>query len=223
MQAHLAKSLSVSGLDRFAHWLMAGSFVILAITGLNLLYGRYILLPVIGPEAFSLLTTAGKFAHNYLSFAFMAGLALSFILWVKHNIPAKVDIAWLKAGGGIFVKGAHPPAKKFNAGQKMIFWIVMLVVVCFAERYCVDVSIPDSHVCQNLWALNMVGFDLPTNLTILQEQQLNQLWHAIVSLVLMTIIIAHIYIGSVGMEGALDAMNSGKVDRNWAKSIIICG
>ena len=63
----------------------------------------------------------------------------------------------------------------------------------------------------------MVGFDLPTNLTILQEQQLNQLWHAIVSLVLMTLIIAHIYIGSVGMEGALDAMNSGKVDRNWAK------
>ena len=205
-------------LDRFAHWLMAGSFVILAITGLNLLYGRYILLPVIGPEAFSLLTTAGKFAHNYLSFAFMAGLALSFILWVKHNIPAKVDIAWLKAGGGIFVKGAHPPAKKFNAGQKMIFWIVMLGGLSVSlSGIALMFPFQTAMFAKTFGLLNMVGFDLPTNLTILQEQQLNQLWHAIVSLVLMTIIIAHIYIGSVGMEGALDAMNSGKVDRNWAK------
>ena len=76
-------------IDRFAHWLMAGSFVILAVTGLNLLYSRYILLPIMGPEAFSLITTAGKFAHNYLAFAFMAGLALSFLLWVRHNIPSK--------------------------------------------------------------------------------------------------------------------------------------
>jgi len=205
-------------LDRFAHWLMAGSFVILAITGLNLLYGRYILLPVIGPEAFSLLTTAGKFAHNYLSFAFMVGLALSFILWVKHNIPAKVDIGWLKAGGGIFVKGAHPPAKKFNAGQKMIFWIVMLGGLSVSlSGIALMFPFQTAMFAKTFGLLNMVGFDLPTNLTILQEQQLNQLWHAIVSLVLMTIIIAHIYIGSVGMEGALDAMNSGKVDRNWAK------
>ena len=65
--------------------------------------------------------------------------------------------------------------------------------------------------------LNMVGFNLPTDLTALREQQLNQLWHGIVSLALMTMIMAHIYIGSVGMEGAIDAMNTGRVDRNWAK------
>jgi formate dehydrogenase subunit gamma len=65
--------------------------------------------------------------------------------------------------------------------------------------------------------LNVLGLDLPTNLTAIQEQQYNQLWHGIVSLGLMIMIIAHIYIGSVGMEGAIDAMNSGKVDRNWAK------
>ena len=205
-------------LDRFSHWLMAGSFVILALTGLNLLYGRYVLLPILGPEAFSLLTTAGKFAHNYLSFAFMAGLVLSFLLWVKHNIPSKIDIQWLKAGGGIFVKGAHPPAKKFNAGQKMIFWIVMLGGLSVSlSGIALMFPFQTAMFAKTFGLLNMIGFDLPTNLTILQEQQLNQLWHAIVSLVLMTIIIAHIYIGSVGMEGALDAMNSGKVDRNWAK------
>ncbi|CAI8447750.1 MAG: Formate dehydrogenase, cytochrome b556(fdo) subunit [SAR116 cluster bacterium MED-G04] len=207
-----------AALDRFSHWLMAGSFVILAITGLNLLYGRYVLLPIIGPEGFTLLTTAGKYAHNYLSFAFMAGLVLSFGLWVRHNIPAKIDIDWIKAGGGIFAKGVHPPAKKFNAGQKMIFWITMIGGLSVSlSGIALMFPFQTDMFAKTFGILNMVGFDLPTALTALQEQQLNQLWHGIVSMVLMTIIIAHIYIGSVGMEGALDAMNSGKVDRNWAK------
>ena len=46
--------------------------------------------------------------------------------------------------------------------------------------------------------------------------QLAQLWHAIVAFVLMAIIIAHIYIGTLGMEGAYDAMGSGEVDEAWA-------
>lgn len=210
--------LRFGSIDRFAHWLMAGSFVVLAITGLNLLYGRYIILPILGPELFSMITTAGKFAHNYLSFAFMAGLALSFILWVRHNIPSKIDIAWLKAGGGIFVKGAHPPARKFNAGQKMIFWIVMIGGFSVSlSGIALMFPFQTEMFAKTFGILNVIGFDLPTSLTALQEQQLNQLWHGIVSLVLMTIILAHIYIGSVGMEGALDAMNSGRVDRNWAK------
>jgi formate dehydrogenase subunit gamma len=205
-------------IDRFAHWLMAGSFVILAITGLNLLYGRYTLLPLLGPEAYTAFSIAGKYAHNYLSFAFMAGLALSFFLWVKHNIPSKVDIEWLKAGGGLFKKGVHPPARKFNAGQKIIFWAVMLGGFSISlSGIALLFPFQTAMFAKTFGVLNMIGFDLPTALTALQEQQLNQLWHGIVSLVLMTIIVAHIYIGSVGMEGALDAMNSGKVDRNWAK------
>ena len=34
--------------------------------------------------------------------------------------------------------------------------------------------------------------------------------------VLMAIIIAHIYIGSIGMEGAFDAMGEGHVEEQWA-------
>ena len=105
---------------------MAGSFVLLALTGLNLMYGKYFLLPLFGPEIFSAITIGGKYIHNYLAFGFMLGLALSFVLWVRHNVPSKVDWEWLKLGGGIFKAGIHPPAKKFNAGQKIIFWITML-------------------------------------------------------------------------------------------------
>ena len=118
--------LRFAAIDRFAHWLMAGSFVLLSLTGLNLLYGKYVLLPILGPETFTAITIGGKYIHNYLAFAFMLGLVLAFVLWVRHNIPTKIDWEWLKMGGGIFKAGMHPPAKKFNAGQKMIFWITMI-------------------------------------------------------------------------------------------------
>ena len=205
-------------IDRFAHWLMAGSFVVLGITGLNMLYGRYILIPIIGKDAFAAFTTVGKYAHNYLAFAFMAGLALSFILWVRHNVPSKIDIAWLKAGGGIFKKGVHPPARKFNAGQKIIFWAVMIGGLSVSmSGIALLFPFQTTMFADTFALLNVIGFNLPTDLTAMQEQQLNQLWHGIVSLALVTMIIAHIYIGSVGMEGAIDAMNTGHVDRNWAK------
>jgi formate dehydrogenase subunit gamma len=210
--------LRFATLDRFAHWLMAGSFVLLALTGLNILYGRYILIPILGPELFSSITVGGKYIHNYLSFAFMTGLVLAFILWVKHNIPTKIDWDWLKMGGGIFKAGMHPPAKKFNAGQKMIFWITMIGGLSVSmSGIALMFPFETSMFSETFALLNIFGLDLPTNLSAMQEQQYNQLWHGVVSLGLMIMIIAHIYIGSVGMEGALDAMNSGKVDRNWAK------
>jgi formate dehydrogenase subunit gamma len=210
--------LRFATIDRFAHWLMAGSFVILGITGLNMLYGRYILLPVIGKDAFATFTAAGKYAHNFLAFAFMLGLALSFILWVRHNIPNRVDLQWLKMGGGIVKKGVHPPAKKFNAGQKIIFWAVMIGGLSLSlSGIALMFPFQTTMFADTFALLNMLGFNLPTDFTPLQEQQLNSLWHGLVSLALIVMIMAHIYIGSVGMEGALDAMNSGHVDRNWAK------
>ena len=210
--------LRFGGIDRFAHWLMAGSFVILGLTGLNMLYGRYVLLPVIGPEAFSAITAGGKYAHNYLAFAFMTGLALSFLLWVRHNIPSKIDLHWLRMGGGILKKGVHPPARKFNAGQKIIFWVTMIGGLSVSMSGIALMFPFETHMFGDTFALlNSVGFSLPVDLTVMQEQQYNQLWHSIVSLVLITMIIAHIYIGSVGMEGAIDAMHTGEVDLNWAK------
>ena len=205
-------------IDRFAHWLMAGSFVLLALTGLNLMYGKYFLLPLFGPEIFSAITIGGKYIHNYLAFGFMAGLALSFVLWVRHNVPSKVDWEWLKLGGGIFKAGIHPPAKKFNAGQKIIFWITMLGGLSVSmSGIALMFPFTTTMMGDTFALLNIFGLGLPTDITLMQEQQYNQIWHGIVSLALMVMIIAHIYIGSIGMEGAIDAMNTGEVDRNWAK------
>ena len=111
--------------ERFVHWMTATCFVVLAITGLNITFGRQILLPLIGPDAFSTWSQWGKYAHNYLSFPFTLGVVLILLMWIAGNIPNQVDVEWVKRGGGI-VGNDHPPAYRFNAGQKMIYWIVVL-------------------------------------------------------------------------------------------------
>lgn len=207
-----------NGLERFTHWLTASSFIVLAITGLNVAFGKLVLLPILGPELFSAFTYYGKFAHNYIAFAFMLGIVLMFVLWVRHNIPNKTDLQWLMVGGGLFTKGTHPPSKRFNAGQKLIFWSVVLGGVSLsvsgvALLFPFEVSIWGS----TFQLLNAFGLDLPTQLTGLQETQLSVIWHSVVALVMIVIIIGHIYIGSVGMEGAIDAVGTGQVDINWAR------
>jgi formate dehydrogenase subunit gamma len=207
------------GVERFAHWLTATSFVVLALTGLNMLYGRYTLLPLLGPEIFAALLLGGKYAHNYLAFGFMLGLVLMFVLWVWSNIPNHYDVIWLLKGGGMFKRGVHPPAKKFNAGQKIIFWLVILGGVSVSLSgimllFPFELSMFGGTFAWINWAF---GTDYPTELTAMQEMQFAQVWHAIVGLVLTAVILAHIYIGTIGMEGAFDAMGTGEVDENWAR------
>ncbi len=207
-----------NALERAVHWLTATSFIVLALTGLNVLYGRYFLKPVIGADAFAAITYYGKLAHNYIAFAFMLGIALMFVLWVRYNIPKMRDLKWLAIGGGLFSKGVHPEAGRFNAGQKIIFWAVILGGFSLSLS---GVALMWPFEVQP-WAgtfafINVFGFDLPTQLNSLEETQLSVLWHSAVALVMIVVIIAHIYIGSVGMEGAFDAVGDGQVDLNWAK------
>ena len=191
------KILRFNALERFAHWTLASTFIILALTGLNLIIGKTVILPIVGEGAFGTLSQLGKIAHNYLAWPFMVALVMVLLLWVIHNIPDRVDLQWIAQGGGLLKKGVHPPARKFNAGQKMIFWSVILGGA----------------------ALSVTGFMLlfPAEAGAPADWQFYQTIHALVAAVLSAIVIAHIYIGSVGMEGAFDAMGSGEVDENWEK------
>lgn len=182
--------------DRFAHWLTATSFIILGISGLMLLYGREVLIPVFGREGFSALAGFAKLAHNYVGFAFILGIVMMVFLWLRQNLPDKHDVPWLLALGGFFRRGVHPPAGRFNAGQKVIFWTTVGGGGLIAASG-VMLLFPEARSLQGLQFL----------LT----------WHALLSLIMISIIIAHIYIGTMGMQGAFQAMGSGKVDGNWAK------
>ena len=190
-------------LERIGHWLLAVSFIILALTGLNITYGKYFLLPVIGKSAFAAITYAGKLLHNYVAFAFMAGLVMTLVLWIKHNFPNAHDFKWLAQCGGMLSKGIHPPAKKFNAGQKILFWLVIWGGLGLSVT--------------GIALLFPFQIDLPAGMEPIQQMQFMTTWHAIIALALIVVVIAHIYIGTVGMQGAFDAMGSGEVDVNWAK------
>jgi formate dehydrogenase subunit gamma len=185
-----------SAFERFVHWMTATCFIILAISGLNITFGRPLLLPLIGLEAFSEWSQWAKYAHNYLSFPFTIGVVLIFLMWIAGNIPNKVDIEWLKRGGGM-VGHDHPPAYRFNAGQKAVYWIVVIGGGLVAAT----------------------GYQLmfPFYLTGIEAMQLAHVVHAVVSVLFVAVMLAHIYIGTIGMEGAFEAMGEGTVDLNWAR------
>ena len=156
-----------------------------------------LILPFFGADAFAAMSAWAKLAHNYLAFPFMFGLVIMFLIWIKDNIPGKVDLEWIKQGGGILPNGKHPPARRFNAGQKGIFWIVVIggALMSVSGWFLLFPYLPGDVTALQLW-------------TII---------HAVIAMLFIAAMLAHIYIGSVGMEGAFDAMGTGEVDLNWAK------
>lgn len=182
--------------ERFSHWLTAVSFVILGLTGLNITFGKILLLPIVGPEIFSDISQIAKYLHNFVSFAFVAGLVLIAVIFFKDNLLAKVDIEWVKQGGG-FIKSKHAPAGRFNLGEKMVYWLSIAAGL----------------------AVSASGFVLlfPFYGTNIADMQLVQVAHAVIAILFIALILAHIYIGTLGMEGAFEAMGTGEVDLNWAR------
>ena len=185
-----------SAFERFWHWLTAVSFVLLGLTGLNITFGKILLLPVIGDHGFSKFSQASKYVHNFVSFAFVIGLIVIVAVEFKDNIPRRVDIEWLKQGGG-FIKSRHAPAGRFNAGEKMVFWLTLFGGVA--------VAVSGYFLLFPFYATNILGM------------QLAQVAHAVIAMLFIALILGHIYIGTLGMEGAFEAMGTGDVDLNWAK------
>jgi formate dehydrogenase subunit gamma len=184
-----------SAFERFVHWLATVCFIILALSGLNLTFGKALLLPLIGPEAFSAIARWGKHAHNYLSFPFTLSVIAIFLMWIRWNLPSRLDIEWIKQGGGFGEK--HPPADLFNAGQKSIYWLVVGGgAVVAATGYVLMFP---------FWITGIVGM------------QIAHLMHALVALLYVAGMIFHVYMGTVGEEGAFEGMWEGTVDEEWAK------
>jgi formate dehydrogenase subunit gamma len=182
--------------ERFVHWMTATCFIVLAITGLNITFGKRLLLPLMSPQAFTDWSLWAKYAHDFLSFAFAIGVVLIFFMWIAGNLPARTDIEWLKEGGGM-VGHRHPPAGRFNAGQKGVYWVVVLAG----------------------GAMAVTGFIMmfPFYVTNIAGMQTATMIHGTVAVLFVAVMLAHIYIGTIGMEGAFEAMGTGTVDLNWAK------
>ena len=184
-------------LERMAHWSTAISFSVLAISGLTLAFGKTLLIPVIGFTLFSWLAIIAKNLHNFLGPLFIISCIVTFCIFVRDNFPKAVDIKWIVGFGGM-VSGKHIPSEKFNAGEKIWFWggLMTLGIVVGASGM----------------VLNFPNFE-QTRATM----QLANLVHLTGSVMFMLGALGHIYMGTLGMAGALDAMKTGVVDEAWAK------
>ena len=189
-----------SAVKRVAHWAMAISFVALAISGLVLTFGKAVLLPLIGYTLFSWLATLAKILHNFTGPMFTVALAVFIALFVGDNLPKADDAQWLAKFGGMLDRSGktHVPSGKFNAGEKALFWLL----VCFLSV-----------------ALVVTGLilDFPNFNQTRSTMQITNLLHLGAALLAIAMAGFHIYLGTIGMRGAYDAMRYGYVDETWAR------
>jgi formate dehydrogenase subunit gamma len=184
--------------ERILHWYTAVLFIFLAITGLSLLYGRAVLIPLFGLGGFSGWAEFSKTSHNIVGPFFSIGVVLTLILSFRHNLWEKGDWEWIKKAGGFFSAKSHPPSGRVNVGQKVVaYWAMFFLGL----------------------AVVVTGFimDFPNFGQIRETMQLANMIHASAAALWIALILGHIYLGTVGVEGAYEGMATGYVDENFAK------
>ncbi len=182
--------------ERWLHFYTATLFILLAITGLSLLFGRSLIIDWLGHEAFASYAEFAKIIHNYTGPLFSVGLALMGLIWFEDNKFSQIDWLWFKQLGG-FIGDKHPSAGRMNGGEKAWFWLLM------TAGFLVTVT-----------GLNL---DFPNLEQYRLVMQISHIIHSVAALLLIVGALAHIYIGTIGTEGALEGMITGKVDKTWAK------
>lgn len=189
--------------ERSAHWANAIAFCVLAISGLVMAFGKFVLLPVMGSVLFGWLTYVLKTAHNFAGPLFAVSLVIVFFTFLRDNWPQRGDLKWLLKGGGLIGKSSHghePPSNRFNAGEKVVFWggVFFLGIIVVASGLVLDKLIP-----------NLV-YERGT-------MQIAHMVHGAATVLMMGLFLGHIYLGTIGMRGAYDAMRHGYVDETWAR------
>lgn len=186
-----------AGWERAMHWFVAVTFIIMAITGLSLLFGRAVLIPVLGYEGFSVWAQFSKWLHNVIGPFFTVGVLLMLLTWVRNNIFTKTDVEWFRKGGGIFT-GKHVSAGKLNGGEKAWYWFVIIIGL--------------GVVCTTGLILDFPNFGQSR-----ETMQLANLLHAVLAILWIAISFGHIYLGVIGAKGALEGMTTGYVSEEWAR------
>ncbi len=184
--------------NRILHWTTAISFVILAVTGMIILFGRYVLIPMFGYGLSSWLAAIGKNLHNFVGPVFAVCVILMFVTFVKDNLPKAYDWLWVRKLGGMFGDRGHVPSGRFNAGEKVWFWLG--VTACGV-------------------VVSVTGFvlDFPNFGQGRGTMQLVNVIHASVGMLFIAMGLGHIYMGTIGVEGAYESMRNGMVDEAWAR------
>jgi formate dehydrogenase subunit gamma len=180
--------------QRVVHWFTAGLFLLLALTGLILLFGRLVLIPLLGAQGFAITASACKEAHNLFGPIFLGALILLFINFVHDNYFERGDLDWLTSGAGLLNR--HASAGRFNFGEKIWFWLVCLLGLVIS--------------------ISGLVLDFPNLDQGRDMMELSHVVHTAFAILLTSIAFGHIYLGTVGTQGTLRGMTTGYVDANWA-------
>ena len=185
--------------ERSAHWSNAIAFCILAVSGIVMAFGKFFLLPVMGATLFGWLSYVLKNMHNFAGPLFAVSLAIVFFTFLRDNWPSRGDLNWLLKGGGMF-SGKEVASHRFNAGEKVIFWggVFFLGLVVVGSGLVLDKLLPG------------LVYERGT-------MQIAHMIHAVATLLMMAMFIGHIYLGTIGMDGAYQGMKTGYVDETWAR------
>lgn len=183
--------------ERAVHWTAAITFSVLAISGLIMLFGKNLLLPIIGYTLFSWLAEIGKNLHNFLGPLFLVTVCVLVVTFIRDNMPKSYDFKWVLSLGGM-MGGGHPPSGKFNGGEKVWFWGGALTLGLVV-------------------GLSGLVLDFPNFDQTRGTMQLANIVHLIATTLFMLGTMGHIYLGTLGVAGAYDAMRTGQVDETWAK------
>ncbi|HRH05805.1 MAG TPA: formate dehydrogenase subunit gamma [Burkholderiaceae bacterium] len=185
--------------ERSAHLANAIAFTILAVSGLVMAFGQYFLMPLMGSSLFGYLTFLLKNAHNFAGPLFAISLLVVIFTYVRDNLPAKGDLNWFLKGGGLLSK-QHVKAGRFNAGEKLLFWLGVFAfgLIVVASGLVLDKLVPG------------LNYERST-------MQIAHMVHAVATIAMMGLFMGHIYLGTIGTEGTLQGMQTGYVDEAWAK------
>jgi formate dehydrogenase subunit gamma len=183
--------------ERILHWTTAIAFVILAVSGIVMLFGKYVVLPLMGYTLFSWLAILSKTLHNFVGPLFVICTAMMFVTFVRSNLPRAIDWLWVRKFGGLFT-GEHVPSGRFNAGEKAWFWggVTLLGIVV---------------------SVSGLVLDFPNFSQTREVMQQANIVHAVSAVLFMGMSLGHIYLGTIGFEGSYDSMRHGYVDETWAK------
>jgi len=184
--------------EQMVHWCTAISFAVLGLSGLTMLFGKHVLLPVIGYTLFAWLTALAKNLHNFVGPFFIVSVAATILMFIRDNLPRAYDFMWFGRAWGFFMRGEHIPSGRFNAGEKGWFW-VGVVALSVAVSYT---------------GLILLFPNFDQTRAVMQQAWI---WHASAALLYIAISLGHIYMGTIGVEGSYQAMRSGAVDETWAR------
>ena len=181
--------------ERSNHWMVALFFILAGLSGLALFHPALFWLSYLfggGPWT--------RILHPFLGlamFVFFFGLVIRF---ASHSLLEKSDVQWLKQWRDVVANREEnlPEVGRYNAGQKLLFWTLLL---------CMLVLLVTGIVIWRQYFSAWFGIGVI---------RLSVLLHAFAAFVLISSILVHIYAG-IWVKGSMGAMLYGWVSRGWAR------